>query len=416
MNSGVLKRVLLLGAVCSVIMSFDIFRGRRDTMYGAALRAYAPAIVLPPGIFVSTLGSDANAGTNHLSAVKSLPAAIQRMSLYGRTNVYVAKGLYTRGNGLAAGMDGVTISGAGMNFIGGWENSFFSRSASERSILDGGNAVFRVVLISNAQTIRFDGFSIVRGGTTTISGGGIALIGVTSAILSNNLIMSNAGYNGGGLHASNCTGITIASSCFFSNRAQNYGGAFMSVGSQSISIHDSLMLNGNGAAHAGGFYLLQSANIIVSNVSILSNAGGSGAASSIDSSTNVTFVRVTAASNALAGQTIYLNSFNTFTLRDSYITNNDNTSCSVLISTSPGLTISHCVFGGVAGTLYGIMELSDATGHTLVNNGFISGTMNNLYHDLTTPDANFTVDVTGIGNLNTPAQTGAAVSSGNILY
>ncbi|MEK6795267.1 MAG: hypothetical protein AABZ39_10845 [Spirochaetota bacterium] len=407
-----------LCGICVIILSaFDIFRGRRDTMYQSALRTNAASIVLPPGIFVSTLGSDANAGLYSHSPVRSVPMGLQRAAQYGRTNVFVAKGVYSRGLGISAGSDGVIITNcAGLALLGGWENNFFSRSPSDRSVLDGGNAAYRVLLISNAQSLRVTGFAIVRGGTTAISGGGAAVIGVTSASLSDLSIMSNVGYNGGGMFVSNSTGITVSSSCFFSNYAQNYGGALMCVHSGDITIQNAHMLQGFGAAHAGGIYAQFSSNLVASNIFILSNNGGSGAAFSLDQTTNITFIRLTAASNALASQVIYLNNAGSFSLRNSFITNNAINGNMVLLSTARSLIISGCVFSGSGITTYGIQELIAETGQTFVSNGFMMGSMTWLYHDTVIADTVFTVDGAGIANFNIEGQTGAAVSSGNYLY
>jgi hypothetical protein len=75
-------------------------------------------------VFVSAAGSDANFGTNKNAPVRSISNAIATASALGFTNIYIAAGTYTPGNGINSAPYGVEIAVNNIHLIGGWNETY----------------------------------------------------------------------------------------------------------------------------------------------------------------------------------------------------------------------------------------------------------------------------------------------------
>ncbi|MBI4977380.1 MAG: right-handed parallel beta-helix repeat-containing protein [Spirochaetes bacterium] len=412
--------LLLMIAGMTAAHAFDLFRGRRDTLRDRAGITAAQSSdnmtnTPPVVVYASLTGSDANTGTNASAPLKTLQNAVTAARIYGSIAVRCAKGQYTPGNGLNSGMDGLylTNTAAGITLTGGWENDFSLRYASNHSILDGGLAGYRVVTVSNAHGVALNGFTVKNG--SNADGGGIAVIATVHFMLTNCSVVSNHAGNGGGIFISNASNVHIASSRFISNSAGNKGAAVHASYARDVRIAETHLSRNYSVTHAGGISLSRCTNALVTNCAILTNYAGAGSAAFIDYGSNTVFSSVSVLSNSGA-QVFYLNIPAAFSLVNSAVTNNNMTHCSVLLFNASPLIISNNIFGGVAGTLYGLQELGAQAGHLLYDNRFITGTMDYLYYDTILTNTPFTVDAGGIANINSAAMTGAASAGGNALY
>jgi hypothetical protein len=245
-----------------------------------------PPLGSQPGIYVGTNGSDTNTGTSKTAPVLTLQTAILKVLANGRAYVYVASGTYTYRNGLnpltnSSGVtnSGLLISNSGINFYGGWDNSFSSRAADQYSVLHGSNVIDHVVLIKNSSNVLMDGF-VVRNGlaispsVSSPKGGGFYITNSSGCIITNCIIADNEGWIGGGINIESGGSNRIYG--IISNNTGGYGGGVYISGSPDNIINASVVNNSVG--NEGGGILINgssSSNNLVTG-QIFGNSGGGG--------------------------------------------------------------------------------------------------------------------------------------------
>ncbi|NPV01522.1 MAG: hypothetical protein HPY53_09095 [Brevinematales bacterium] len=114
----------------SLMLSF-CSPGTTDTTNPSAATDFGPKFT----VFVSAAGNDANFGTNKNAPIKSISNAIATASALGFTNIYIAAGTYTPGNGIMSAPYGVDIAVNNIHLIGGWNSTF--TAISGYSVFDG---------------------------------------------------------------------------------------------------------------------------------------------------------------------------------------------------------------------------------------------------------------------------------------
>lgn len=403
-----------------VLLSFDIFRGRRDTMYGAAVRTAGEAILRQPGIFVSPLGNDANIGTNRLAPVKDINTAIAHARTYGYTNIYVEKGMYSRGSGLRASGDGVVISGGALRITGGLTALSYGwvKSAGDYSVLNANMLMSsRVLAFSNATNVYIDGVVITGG--TNIEGAGAVFIGSISCEVTN-CIISNVGMSGALGAAVNIISPSRWNTLTFTMRycsASSTGNLIRSTGSSNTIrgwFYDN-MAEGNNIVLFSGSGNIVSASIMSNNCA---NAVMIMNSPSMVSNCYIASNNVVGFGSVVDFNAVSLTSI-PFGVMDSVIFNNYENCTHIIhiantVGAMPGLRISGNYIGGHIGdTCTGIEETIESSGHTISGNRFNINALGNLYRD--------TVPGTYIGTgsvitLNMPGDSlhDAAVASGNV--
>lgn len=179
-------------------------------------------------VYVSPYGNDiVNTGTQTYPLL-SIQRAIEKSVEIGTKTIYVQQGVYTRGNGLVNGENGISITNDGLTIIGGWDSNFVD--ISSYSVLDGGLMKdARVVYVGKVLGLRFTGF-IVRGG------------------------WMSSGWRGGGMYVALSSNITI-SNCVFSNNIANAGGGMFCYYISNSMITNVETAYNTSQAYGGGFYL-----------------------------------------------------------------------------------------------------------------------------------------------------------------
>ena len=396
-------------------------------------------------VYVSLAGSDSNPGTM-AAPLLTIQTALEKAATNDYDTIRIAGGTYTPGNGLltndaATGYAGVYISGISraITIEGGWDSVFSNRSGS--TILDASNTLSHCVVLQDSSNLTLDNLILVRGNADTTgngysgsSGGGIYLTNasfcrLTNIMLSNNYAISLGGgffimhgvsntihatcysnssfTRGGGGMLYYTIGHTITST-FISNSSQNGGGLHI-MRSTNTSVN-STFLNNYGWGKGGGLHLFLSGGNNV-NSTVLGNSTASdkdGGGILVEASSNQTISGTISGNNRAA---IYLHASPGTRIINAALTNCTGTNIiSVRYSHTTGLVISNCLFGGSQAGTTAIFEIdaSDITGQTLVNNAFITNTMDYLYRDFNNGySASFT-------DLNNNTWSGATTASGNV--
>lgn len=400
-------KIAMLGAVCIIVLSFDIFRGRRDTMYGAAVKNVGSVILLPPGVFVAMTGSDANSGTNFKAPFRTIPYALTRASALGMTNIYVAQGTYTRGSGINASGDGVVIKARDIRMIGGYTPLSYGwiRYSNDKSTLDGGMVDgMRIMSLSNATNVLIDGFVLTGG--TNIDASALYLHAAVSNIISN-IIIRNVGATAG-------TG-----ACVYMPATAAHNLLFMTMMHTIATTIEHIYIDGP-SNRFGGYYSNNTGNML-----FRFQIGPPGNVISADISNNTLGTAVIYSQNGAASVlgTRMINNSATYGIYfhqpgSGNVSMSSNviylgiTGAGILISSfgaSPALIIQSNYFGSTA---TGIQESgSDTPGHTIKDNRFNTSLLANLYVD----SVDGTIDNFSIADLNMAhIRHDAAVASGNI--
>lgn len=209
------------------------------------------------GVFVSTNGDDANAGTSRSAPLRTLPAALSNALTNGLTNIYVAEGVFAPGSGLEPTGFGLIITNSGLHLSGGWDGGFLS--VTGYSVLDGTNGLEHVVYASGVSNMVFQGFMIRNGmatGTLTAlsNGGGLLLTNIVSCLLTNTVVSNNSSSrNGGGIWMSGVSNTVCATVLYNQSGNGIGGGVFISSGSFSNRIFADI--SHNSSLVGGGLYL-----------------------------------------------------------------------------------------------------------------------------------------------------------------
>lgn len=185
-------------------------------------------LVLDPGVYVSTSGSDANSGTNAANPMLTIQLAVSNAAVKGLTNVYVAQGIYKPGAGLNSIDNGIRINLNNIHLYGGYSSDFSSRPG--KSELDGTNGLDQIVIIFYAQNILIDGFVIRNGNADNSCASGLFLYGATNCTVTNTVISNNYGNSlGGGIYIADSVGNTISAE-ILDNSGNSGGGIYLDGG------------------------------------------------------------------------------------------------------------------------------------------------------------------------------------------
>ncbi|MCX8028799.1 MAG: Ig-like domain-containing protein [Brevinematales bacterium] len=232
--------------------------------------------VIIPNVYVSTTGNDANLGVFRTLPVRTIRRAIEIANQYSISNILIATGTYTPGNGLNSSGFGVVITNNNLRLIGGWNVGFSSRSGY--SILNGQNSLNHIIFSTNVSGILIDGFIITGGfanGTLDQDkvGAGIYFSNVSYSTVSNSIIGTNGALSkGGGIYIESSYSNVIRSR-IVSNTA-SYGGGIYLTNSYG-NVIDSLVSFNYSSFNGGGVYFDGSMSNLISNL-ILSNVAAGG--------------------------------------------------------------------------------------------------------------------------------------------
>ncbi|HBE04608.1 MAG TPA: hypothetical protein DC049_19345, partial [Spirochaetia bacterium] len=166
--------------------------------------------------------------------------------------IRLVKGSYTRGSGISAETNAVSIF-CKTNIIirGGFENDFITRNNGNYSILNSGNqAGGRVMIITNCNSLTIDGFAFTGGevDTSSANGGGCYMQNCSGCAFSNIIMSNNQAEQGGALFALLMYSNTISGIFASNNSAWNGGGIYLSA---SVSNTLDLIVTNNNSTAAG---------------------------------------------------------------------------------------------------------------------------------------------------------------------
>jgi hypothetical protein len=219
-------------------------------------------------VFVATTGSDANFGTNKNAPVKSISNAIATASALGYTNIYIASGSYTPGNGIMPAPYGVDIAVNNIHLIGGWNTSY--TAISGYSTLDGNSSnLSSLIRIQNIKNIKLLNINIQNFSSIAIGAG----FYITKA---SDITISNCSVNNIDSSSSAIVYLlNITNSRFSYNSIQNCFSSSSSIvniaGSYNLKYYNNLLKNCN-AASTGYLIQIQAGS---SNLTFNSNIIGS---------------------------------------------------------------------------------------------------------------------------------------------
>ncbi|NCD26322.1 MAG: DUF1573 domain-containing protein, partial [Deltaproteobacteria bacterium] len=307
--------------------------------------AYEFAAVPPPDVvYVDASVGSSGAGTNWLTAFKTIQEGVEAVSTTG--TVWVTNGVYNSGGAMTPGYaltNRVCITKA---------ITVRSMNGPEVTIIAGagpiGSAAVRGVFMSGgAQLI---GFAITNGYTANSgdavydqSGAGILL--ATNCVVSNVVVQGNtANNNGGGAYL--YYGGTLNNCTLNDNTANNWGGGAYFY--QGGTLND-CTLNGNSADYAGGAYVYHGGTLNYCTLRGNSSSAGAGGACLDTSGTmnNCLVISNTAATYAGGVEIDYVGDE---TLNNCTIVGNTVTSGSGGMYLYQSGTLNNCIVYGNTGT------------------------------------------------------------------
>ena len=282
-------------------------------------------------IYVSGNGNDANDGLSPSKPVRTLVKAMEianTMDKAANVVIKVGSGDYTNGDGLSTNV-GLVINRPNLIISGGWDSNF--SSVVSKSVLDGNNSLYHVVMIRDVTNVKLENL-VIRGGNASgsypnDSGGGLYVSKVSYLVIESNVVIRNNSANdsGGGLCLLYSSNNTISGSVY-SNRAGIGGGLYL-VNSTYNTISGSVYDN-SANQYGGGLYLWESTSNTISGNVYGNSATNYGGGLYLGYSPNTTIsgsVYGNSATNSGGG--VYLNNSDYFT-NTGWITNNTVTSLS----------------------------------------------------------------------------------------
>jgi hypothetical protein len=285
------RRLTCVNLATAVILSLGLFLLLNATLWAADAS--------PDDRFVSATGS----GTACSQAVPCPLHTALGQAVDGDT-VYVGQGIYT---GTGGAVLSVTHS---ISLYGGWDGTITVPPLRDpeihRTTLDG-QGVRHVIFIGDDASPTVDGFVITGGwgedgggihiygaapliqnnvitANHTVTsgsyingrGGGIYVGGFGNAVISHNLIISNASGYGGGIYHDGSEVITIIADDIIGNRASRRGGGIMVENRADIIQGNVISGNVAGSGGGGGIMIWHAACHVEANRIIRNVAGGGG--------------------------------------------------------------------------------------------------------------------------------------------
>ena len=326
-------------------------------------------------IYVSGNGNDANDGLSPSTPVRTLVRAMEVANdIDSASNVLikVGSGDYTPGSGLSSSGSGFVINRPNVIISGGWNIDF--SSVVSKSVLDGNNNLYHVVMIRDVTNVRLENL-VIRGGRANgsdpdYSGGGIYVSNVSYLVIESNVVIRNnsASDNGGGVYLRNSQNITISGSVY--NNSANWGGGLYLWYSSNNTISGSVYSNSANAS-GGGLYLVYSPNTTISG-SVYSNSADLGGGLYLNSSKyNTISGSVYGNSANQYGGGLYLWESTSNTISGNVYGNSaTNYGGGLYLGYSPNTTISGSVYGNSATNSGGGVYLNNSDYFT--NTGWIT--------------------------------------------
>lgn len=256
---------------------YDLYRYNLKTIDRQLAAGGFEYYPLPPGVYVSPLGSLSATGLTPAAPVSTLPAAVTIARDQGLSNIYVAQGIYAPGSGLddTPGEPGLKLSGSPLRLLGGYDSQFIRRSGY--STLDGAGQRL-VLFLSNINSVYLDGFRIIRGYKSAGYGGGIYILESHDSILRNLKITANtnASWGGAGIYTENSTNLLLdclvyQNAC--TNNSSEGGGLYLGWNTTYLTLFGHII--NNTANRAAGFYINDIMGVVLSAV-ITNNIAGYG--------------------------------------------------------------------------------------------------------------------------------------------
>ncbi len=248
--------VLVLGILVLGFSGCELFVGKG--MLNEILRS------LERSVYVSIDGDDGNSGLDPGNPVRSINRGIQIALDNNISLIKVSTGVYTPGNGLENGFNGVKLINIYRDrFIieGGYGRDF--SSVIGYSELDGNGSLYHIIFISNSVNVGIRNF-VIRGGNANGSsfpddvGGGVLVIVSSGITLTNVVILNNSAAYGGGIFFAGSENNTLSGSVL-NNSANNNGGGIFLWSSHANVIQGEVSYNY--ANYGGGIYLYAVTNI-----------------------------------------------------------------------------------------------------------------------------------------------------------
>jgi len=277
--------------------------------------------------FVSTIGNDANSGTNALGALRNIQTAVDQVDDGG--TVHVAVGIYTENVEIPSGKD-VIIDGAGAG-----------ANAALHTIVDGNDAgnVFKIeggIVAIKEMTIRNGAQSGFEPGSGVYSS--FAALGLDDVIITSN--------TGSGIYSNLGNDLVIEGSTISDNSASNGGGLRQEVGGDLVIWNTTFSGNtatgGMGSSgFGGGIFLTRASSALIYKTTITDNNAVDGGGIYNSNTDPVTIANTTITGNTASDRGGGLNN-----------TNDGDSDCSNCISNT--LLINSTIFDNTAVSAAGV--------------------------------------------------------------
>jgi len=352
-------------------------------------------------------------GLSWPTAVSSLQAGIDLAETLGRSEVWVARGVYSEATDIELA-PGIAVYGgfAGSEAERGQRDPLRNVSIIDGAQANGGDGALHVVV--GAQDARVDGFTI-RGGVG--DGAGLLAQGIAMQVWNCIFRDNTAARFGGGILAVSGAEITVIDSVFRDNTADINGGG-VSVSNAFATLQGCLFYRNTSNSAGGGIYLGGDSQVSLLSCRITENealnGAGIGGAGSAGVTVNGTWIgRNTAAQ---LGGGVQLNNASNVLFVDTVFSLNRSDihgGALHLVGTSP--LISQCTFVGNSSDSRGGALYNQQGSNPNIVNTIISATPNEVIGntDTSSPEINYSliqgVAVAGTGNLQgNPAFVNAA--------
>lgn len=360
-------------------------------LYSCSAQASSEA---PAAYFVSPSGNDTNSGLMD-APFRSVSHGVGKACYLGVSNVYVAAGNYTPGNGLSnsgAAFVNITTSGY-ISVSGGWNSSFTAQDGV--TVLDaqftGGVPLMALNQATNAAV---EGFTLVnssgsRGGIVT----GREFLNIT---LSNLTIANGSASDGGGIYLEQGRGLLIAD-CLITNTDASYQGGGIVLWSVSGASVKAEVRDAWSTIRGGGMAVIHTSDSVISvNIinSGISNAERGGA------------MFITGTNNGLTLHGCVLTNINAQGNSVLYFSMNNSDNNIKGPSVFTGLIVSNNRLGGTGLDTGIAVDNVTLSNHVLCYNLFLTNTLNNLYNSYL---------ITEIDNINNSFNINALASYSNTV-